>query len=73
MYFETFILTVMFKNAKLNIKKKKKRRRKEMEKKKKQPKFSQILYGQKRANNIFFLGLPYIFFEFFSHMFSLSF
>ena len=34
MYFETFIFTILFKNAKLNIKKKKK---------KKQPKFSQIL------------------------------
>ena len=34
MYFETFILTISFKNANLNIKKKKK---------KKQPKFSKIL------------------------------
>ena len=32
MYFETFTLTILFKNAKLNIKKKKK-----------QPKFSKIL------------------------------
>ena len=37
MYFETFILKILFRNAKLNIKKKKKKKRK------KQPKFSKIL------------------------------
>ena len=46
MHFDHFILTILFKNAKSNIKKKKKKR---------QPKFSKIL-GQleKGKQNIFF-------------------
>ena len=40
MYFETFILTILFKNAKLNIKKKIKQTNKQT---KKQSKFSKIL------------------------------
>ena len=46
MYFETFILTILFKNAKFNVKKKKK--------KKKQPKFSKILGRLEKGKQTFF-------------------
>ena len=49
MYSDTFILTILVKNAKLNIKKKKK---------KKQPKFSKILgRSEKGKQTSFFIGL----------------
>ena len=66
MYFETFILTILFKNAKLNIKKQKTKNKKQKKKKqqqqqqKKQPKFSQILGRSEKAKQtsfFFFLGL----------------
>ena len=44
MYFETFILTILFKNAKLNIKKKKK-----------QPKFSTILGQSEKGKQTLFI------------------
>ena len=57
MNFETFILTILFKNAKLNIKKKKKKK-----KRKSNPSFPELWVGRKRANKhlfFFFLGLRF--------------
>ena len=51
MYFETFILTILFKNAKLNKGKKEKR-------KKKQPKFSKILGQSEKDKQTSFFFRP---------------
>ena len=53
MYFEKSILTIVFKNAKLSIKKKQKKTKQ----KKKQPRFSKFGVGWKGQTNIFFLRL----------------
>ena len=62
MYFETFILTILFKNAKLNIKNKKQNKTKQKTNKqtKKQPKFSKILGRSEKAKqtSFFFFFRP---------------